>query len=342
MTNTKILSSALGSDGISFNYYNKDSWAEHCFVYCGDNALVYEDGAHYKDILLGTTCNAMYPQTGIRNSSLEDIYVFRADDNIICAQMDEGDRETPIDNSTITNLYLQDVTYTHSFLFILNIKTTVVSTNGGFTIKNVYLPGIDGFKSRFYQNAVQGNYEVNLINVSIDGTTVPSITLNHNNGNYDGYVYPDRNWGWIGYADSHKFSYSTTADFNPNIQKHIAKINYTNELNVLIGMWQVYYENPVIREGDEILLPLKQTQRELRTEQSAEVIERNGIQYVSASALVSSGMAKEVKADGNSLILTPNYDGGNLILPDSGVLSQFAQSNPPHMEIVAEKKGDSV
>ena len=342
VTNTKILSSALGSDGISFNYYNKDSWAEHCFVYCGDNALVYEDGAHYKDILLGTTCNAMYPQTGIRNSSLEDIYVFRADDNIISAQMDEGDRETPIDNSTITNLYLQDVTYTHSFLFILNIKTTVVSSNGGFTIKNVYLPGIDGFKSRFYQNAVQGNYEVNLINVSIDGTTVPSITLNHNTGNYDGYVYPDKKWGWIGYPDSHKFNYSTTTDFNPNIQKHIAKINYMNELNVLIGMWQVYYENPVIREGNEILLPLKQTQYELRTDKSADVVERNGVQYVSVSALVSSGMVKEVKTDGNSLILTPNYSGENLILPDSGILSQFAQSNPPHMEIVAEKKGDSV
>ena len=60
------------------------------------------------------------------------------------------------------------------------------------------------------------------------------------------------------------------------------------------------------------------------------------------SALVSSGMVKEVKTDGNSLILTPNYSGENLILPDSGILSQFAQSNPPHMEIVAEKKGDSV
>ena len=110
VTNLKILSTQMSSDGMMFNYYIRDAYAEHCFVYCGDNALNYEDEAHYKDILVGTTCNAIFPQTDIRNSSLEDIYVFRADDNIIDAEYDGSGGRTLIKNSTITNLYAQDVT----------------------------------------------------------------------------------------------------------------------------------------------------------------------------------------------------------------------------------------
>ncbi|HBF14851.1 MAG TPA: hypothetical protein DDW30_04060, partial [Clostridiales bacterium] len=144
VTNTKLLSSQMTSDGLSFNYYNRNTLAEHCFVYCGDNALVYEDEVHYKDILVGTTCNALYPQTDVRNSSLENIYVFRADEHIINCEMNGSNNQTLIDNSTITNLYALDVTYTNSFLTIENITNPAVPANGGFTIKNVYLPDIDG------------------------------------------------------------------------------------------------------------------------------------------------------------------------------------------------------
>lgn len=320
VTNIKILSSALCSDGISFNYWNKNSQAEHCFVYCGDNALVYEDEAHYKDITVGTTCSAFYPQTQVKNSSAEDIYVFRSDDNIIRSCMNEGDT-TLIDNSTITNLYLQDVISTNSFLNVTRIPGTVSSANGGFTIKNVYLTSLKGYQSNFYSNVVTGNYEVNLINVFLDGELIPAAK----SGNY---FYPEKHWGRISCPSSHTFTYTTASDYEQSIAKHTAKINYQNDLNVLIGTWQVYFSAPILREGDEILLPLKQTQSELRTTKSAAVIERDGVQYVSASALVSAGMAKAVKTDGNDLVLTPNYNGENLLLADSGVRSQFGESNP--------------
>ena len=48
-------------------------------------------------------------------------------------------------------------------------------------------------------------------------------------------------------------------------------------------------------------------------------------------------MASAIKNEGNNLILTPNYFGGNLILPDSGIISQFAQTNPGYQEVVASK-----
>ncbi len=200
---------------------------------------------------------------------------------------------------------------------------------------------IDGIKSYFYRNAKYGNYEINLINVSVDGTLIPSISLSHSGGKYSGYIYPSKSWGWIQYPDSHTFTYTTTSDFKASANKHKATVNYQNDLNVLIGIWQVYYTDPVIREGNDILLPLKQTQRELRTDRSATVIERNGIQYITAASLVESGMAKAVKTDGNNLVLTPNYAGENLFLLDTGILTQFAMYNSGHEAILASQKDDS-
>ena len=340
VTNTKVLSTQMSSDGFMFNYYIRDAWAEHCFIYCGDNALNYEDGAHFKDILVGTTCNAIFPQTDIRDSSLEDIYVFRADDNIINTEYGGSGGKTVIENSTITNLYAQDVTFTNSFLYIENNSNPVESKNGGFVIRNVYLPKLDQLKSRFYYNAVPADYQVTLSNVCIDGQVVPAITTSvDGTGRNVGYVFPASNWGWIGYPKGHTFSYTLTDGFTAGVRTHRATVNYKAEINVLVGSFAVYYTTPVLREGDTVLLPLEQTQRELRTLKSADVVERNGIAYVKASDLVSSGMAKDVKTDGNRLILTPVYSGANLILPDSGIISQFTEIRASHMEVTAKADG---
>ena len=340
VTNTKVLSTQMSSDGFMFNYYIRDAWAEHCFIYCGDNALNYEDGAHFKDILVGTTCNAIFPQTDIRDSSLEDIYVFRADDNIINTEYGGSGGKTVIENSTITNLYAQDVTFTNSFLLIENNSAPVESNNGGFVIKNVYLPNLDGLRARFYYNSVPADYQVTLSNVCIDGRVVPAITTSNNgSGRNVGYVFPESSWGWIGYPEGHTFSYTLTDDFTAGVRTHRATVNYKAELNVLVGSFAVYYTSPVLREGDTVLLPLEQTQRELRTLKSADVVERNGIAYVKASDLASSGMAKDVKTDGNRLILTPVYSDANLILPDSGIISQFTEIRASHMEVTAKADG---
>ena len=338
ITNLKILSTQMSSDGLMFNYYIKNAYAEHCFVYCGDNALNYEDEAHFKDILVGTTCNAIFPQTDIRNSSLEDIYVFRADDNIINTEYSGTGKKTIIDNSTITNLYVQDLTYTNYFIFVENETDEVISQNGGFTIRNVYLPNISAIKKGFYYNVAPANYQITLSNVSIDGKSVESINPKLNaSGKYETYV----NASWLSYPAGHEFSYTLASDFDPNVKKHSAVINYKNDLNVFVGAYQINYRIPVIIEGENILLPFEQTQSELRTVQSASVVERNGVNYVSASDLVSSGMAKELKKEDNKLILTPNDNNQNLILPDEGILSQFTEIRASHMAITAAKDGNS-
>lgn len=341
VTNVKMLSSQMSSDGLSFVYYNKDTLAEHCFVYVGDNAVLYEDGAHFKDILVGTTCNAIFPQTDVRDSSCEDIYVFRADDNIINKEYGGSNNQTIVDNHTITNLYAVDVTYTNSLLYV-EAATGCVSYNGGTTIKNIYLPDIRGIKSKLYQNTVaEGNCEVNLVNISLNGKLVSSITTSLSGGQYSGYMIPSENYGWIGYTKTHGFSYTTTDDFNPNVKKHLVTVNYKNDVNVFVGGYQVFYKYPIIKEGDDILIPFEQTQTELRTAKTSTVFERNGINYVSVDSLVVSGMAKAVSKDGGKIVITPNYKGENLILPDSGILSNVTEMRASHSEITAVKNGDT-
>lgn len=337
ITNLKVLSTQMSSDGLMFNYYVKEAYAEHCFVYCGDNALNYEDEAHFKDILVGTTCNAIFPQTDIRNSSLEDIYVFRADDNVINAEYGGSNHQTLVDNSMITNLYVQDITFTNYFLLIENETDRVVSSNGGFTITNVYLPDMKVIKKGFYYNTAPADYQVTLVNLSINGETVGSITpLPNFSGKYETTVKGSK----ISYPSGHTFTYTTTSGFDPAIPRHSAIINFKNDLNVFIGEYQVNYRDPVVKEGDTIFLPLEQTQEELRTDRTATVTEQNGIRYISADSLVSTSMAKEVRRENNKLVITPVYSGENLILPDEGIISQFTEIRASHMSVTAEKQGD--
>ena len=84
--NTKILSTEMCTDGISLTGYGGD--VSDCFVYVGDNALVLQTNETtspehvYSNIIIGTTCAALYPQWNAR-VTLNDIYVFRADSNLI-------------------------------------------------------------------------------------------------------------------------------------------------------------------------------------------------------------------------------------------------------------------
>ena len=81
--NVKILSTEMSTDGFMVS---GDHTVKNSFVYCGDNALVMQKGtgtgSYYENILIGTTCAALYPQYECI-STLKDIYVFRADDNLI-------------------------------------------------------------------------------------------------------------------------------------------------------------------------------------------------------------------------------------------------------------------
>ena len=81
--NVKLLASMMCSDG--FTNGHRGFRAENCWLYVGDNALVVSGvtGAVYRDIAIGTSCAAIFPQGSNAGVTMENIDVFRADDGLI-------------------------------------------------------------------------------------------------------------------------------------------------------------------------------------------------------------------------------------------------------------------
>jgi hypothetical protein len=96
-------------------------------------------------------------------------------------------------------------------------------------------------------------------------------------------------------------------------------------VNVFVGAFSVYFEHPILKEKDRILLPSEQLQKELRTEQMATTVMRNGVQYVNVYDLVESGMAKSVCVEDRRVRIVPNDNAENLLLPDCGIVSKYTE-----------------
>lgn len=81
--NVKVMASMMCSDG--FLLGGRGGKIEHAWIYVGDNALVISGvvGAHYRDITIGTSCKAVFPQSSNSRVLLEDINIFRADEGIL-------------------------------------------------------------------------------------------------------------------------------------------------------------------------------------------------------------------------------------------------------------------
>ena len=79
----KVMASMMCSDG--FTNGGKGLLVENAWVYVGDNALVVSGvaGATYRDVAVGTSCKAVFPQNTNRGVRMEGIDVFRADEGVI-------------------------------------------------------------------------------------------------------------------------------------------------------------------------------------------------------------------------------------------------------------------
>lgn len=311
--NIKILSTQMSSDGITFCYNARNSRAEHCFVYCGDNALVYEDYAYYRDITIGTTCNALYPQTDVRDSMVEDVYVFRADEGLINPAMGGSGCITRIENHTVRNFSAVDITFTPYFLFVeIPTSSPVVSSGDGLVLENIWLRALPDTKTcSFYQTIAGGDYKVTMKNVSVNGKLMETISAD--------------SLGAIVDPAGQTFCYMTGGTFDPAIVQVREKVDYRKRMNVFVGHWQIFFRNPILFEGNDVMLPAESMQAELRTEHVSNPVLRNGVKYIRAADLKGSGMAKAVSLSGNRLIVTPNENFGNLLLPDSGIVSKFTE-----------------
>ena len=81
--NVKALSTMMCSDGITCG--GEGFRVEGAWLYVGDNALVVSGarGASFRDIAIGTSCNAIFPQGSNMDVAMENVDIFRADEGCI-------------------------------------------------------------------------------------------------------------------------------------------------------------------------------------------------------------------------------------------------------------------
>ncbi len=81
--NVKALSSMMCSDG--FTNGGNGLTVDGAWLYVGDNGLVVSGlrDSVYRNVAIGTSCNAVFPQSGNENVAIENLDVFRADEGFL-------------------------------------------------------------------------------------------------------------------------------------------------------------------------------------------------------------------------------------------------------------------
>ncbi len=313
VTNVKILSTQMSSDGIAFGYYTKDSLADHCYVYCGDNCMVFEEDSTYRNMILGTTCAAAFPQTDVRNILLEDIHVFRSDDGAI-NHFYGGSMTVAVDNFVINNFDVCDCTRIFRYFFTNSMGVA----NKNATVKNTSLGDLSEQEMIQISNLWSGkdmptrNFDLKYINIAADGRIFDSIEqfIDKTVDNCD--------------DGSNHVTYETEEGFIPVVRRDHT-VNYKNHLNVWVGKYQLFFAHPAFTEGQRIYLSYDEIRKELRTVKEAPTVTVNGVCYVASDLLVEAGMAKSVKLLDNDLVITPVYNGEELYLADEGLISRYTE-----------------
>ena len=328
--NYKALSTMMCSDGITA--MSRESTYEHCWIYVGDNALVISGTRDqtYRDIVIGNTCAAIFPQLDNTNILLENIYVFRTNDGVINNRYNSGARERKI-SITVKNLDCIDC---------LNIPRFYQGGNMGTLEKTISFDGVSlpvlsgatdphtsktktgtGYLVQFTNpnNIFTENYTLSLHNVYVDGQPV----LSADGASISGAEY------------NNTLNFSNDGNYTPSTRV-IYRVNYKAAGKVYIGSYLNSFERDVIVEGDTFYLPAEEILEALRSEKTVATIDKNGSAYAKASDLVSAGAAAKAEVKNGSLYLTPVYAGENLMTPDCIKNSQITENPSYQVDMVVE------
>ena len=330
--NGKALSVMITSDGLQVT----EGSAERCYVYVGDNGTVFQRTTSYKDITIGTTCGAIFPQNEITSAVLEDIYVFRADEGVINNYYNSDGTSSPerTVNVTINGLYADDCA-SLSYLFkgknmgrlekIFNLtNVTVCPTTGvvGAYAKNKTnaLILFDTVEGALFTD----NYTLNIKNLYVNGKLIKNAD--------------ELNVITSGTGATNQINISS--DNTEIITAKKYQVNYKNDLNIFIGALRVFTENPAVEEGGKIYVPTEEIKVLLRAKGNVETVDKNGIAYVDINNLVKAGLASGAEKSGNVVVLTPVAKMGNLLLADSGDISYYTEAIAYSVDMTAKIEDD--
>ncbi len=336
--NIKILSTMMTSDGIST--YSSGTNVEHCFIYNGDNSLVI-GGVHdvtYKDVTIGTTCSAIFPQGTVTNAHMSDIYVFRVGEGVFNVAYNPGEKEYTMD-FTIDRLDCTDMTYLPYFFrgykmrqaekhFVFNDCSSIQPL--GAADPHVSMSSRSKGTRYFFVFPAPGetmpcdNFILDFSNLYVDGQAITSADQLDNSGKQ--YNNP--------------MTFSNDGKFAP-AKKNAQTVSYTAPDRVYAGTLQLQFSAGVKKDGTTWLLPADEIKAFLR-KQDAKVttVKKDGADYVKSTDLVPAGMASKVEEKDGALVITPVYNGENLLRPDEGEISFFTERVCYQVDMVTEKDTD--
>ena len=329
--NYKAMSSMMTTDGITASGTN--STYEHCWIYCGDNGLVisWTKDQKYKDITVGTTCAAVFPQGNTNNIEIDGLYVFRANDGVVNNWYNSPYTKEVTSSVTMINVDCIDLTSCTRFFGGRNMGTIDDKT---FNFTNINLPELTGTsslhtsKSRNNYNRIvhmenpvemfTENYTLNFTNLYVDGEAILS----------GDQVLVVNNW-------RNEINFANDGKFTP-VERDIHRVNYSAPGKVFLGDYQVMFAADVIKDGNDLLVPADEFIKAARAKNEAPTTEKNGIKYIKSGDLTSLDTVASAKVTNGSLYVTLKAPKGNLLLPDESQVSQVAEQTAWTVDMVTE------
>lgn len=332
--NMKALSSMMTTDGITITGAN--SYVENLWLYVGDNGIVFSGkNCTIKEVAIGTTCAALFPQATVVNMTFEDIYVFRADDGIITNRYN-GSTSVPAEDRTP-----RSVSFTVRRLSAMELPslTSTFKTSGTMhlfqganmgtlektvVLEDVSVAGINSNRTIHFRNTsgeygdlYTDNYNLSLRNLYVNGTGISSssdLTI-------------------LGTTDGNTVTLTSDPFYTP-VTRNETVVNYTAPDKVYVGSRQVVFDKAPVRSGGVLMLPTDEICAVLRG--TCDITS----EYVSAEELFTAGLVSAAQENGGNLYLTPTYNGENLLLPDSGEISRYAEQSCYQLDLVVSEDSD--
>ncbi len=307
--NIKIFSSVISSDGIGLTATDAtNNKIEHCFVYCGDNALVFSAKDFVcRDITVGTTCSVLYPQ-GSPEGIFEGMHVFRADasNSGLFRNIYNDEKNQQTMNITVNDLYAVDCTRLSGLFYGEKMGTA----NKTVTFNNVQIrTEATAIIKVGYKDIDTSNYNITINGLIINGERITT------------------------WSDTYTSFYSgsvNTVNFNTDTSTGISTVNTSTESyaatdKVYIGNRQVFLGAPVINNAGVYKLPYEQLCKELNVMSTVETEIIDGVLYVASNKLVAAGMALYVEVKDDRVYIIPK-PSNNILKPDTEKVSNFTEA----------------
>ena len=335
LKNAKALSTMMTTDGISV-YMGSGAKVEHCFLYVADNAMVFSaTNTHYRDITIGNTCTAVFPQVTVKDTLLEDIHIFRSNDGII-NNIYNG--RQPIDRVVrwkIKNMDTIDCVCTRYFLQLGNMgviddkHVVIENVSTGSFIGNgaphKYLKAPTFLRMVNWDNKLfTENYKIDFHNVYVDGHPVTELE--------EGKYVIEKNA---------KTTVNLTCDnsYTPVKRNEIA-VNYVAPNRIYVGKRQVTFEHDPIWQDDVLYISADEILTAMHKDCQLKTVEIDGVNYTTLDALVESGAAVSAKKRRDFYEIIPAYNGENLFAEDRGEVSEWGEQVCYMIDLVTERDED--